>query len=475
MMKALRLYKQIAPLYPSILTSARIARWESRLTTSRVSYMNNGVGQNWRTYAMKGEWLRVQDGLVPRTGGAGGQGVDWIEDRWLNEQRSRFIRDRDTFHLDPYFLVYHDDDPGPKQNFAYLGGATGNLLDMIYNGYDGASRSEIEQIVRYCARSCLLLVAGSGDAPGGGRTGDHVWNDIVYGNTFELAAEMARAEGNMRLAGQYRRAARLAFQSAWRFQQEQGWFSVTKSLIHPSHQNHYATWSALCNYNGYTEIHSSEAFATELSNIPEQPAPSEIGGYVAILDEQFDNTFANAGGMQIQICTEGSSAGNVTGGLRWHTLGIVRFSRPGWESRLGPGDGWIQSDGAQAISFAPTFYESNSWQMVSQQPDRFIGVFTPTLTHPLLIRGMLTITPKSGQAGPSFAMDLIITPDGVLVDTRRTAGADSFGITWPLMVYDGKHVLSTNHQLAHGFDGVSENVLRPGISSRQKALAFPGA
>jgi hypothetical protein len=447
MMKALRLYKQIAPLYPSVLTSNRIARWESRLTTSRTLYMNNGVTQNWRTYGMKGEWLRVQDGLIPRNAGTSSssyQGVSYIEDRWLNEQRARYVRDRDVLGLNPYFLSYHDDDAGTKQNFAYWGGATGNLLDMIRNGYDGASRADIEQTVRFSARSLLLMTAGSGDAPAGGRTGDHVWNDIVYGNTFELAAEMAWADGNARLAGQYRRAARLAFQSAWRFQQEHGWFSVTKSLISPAHQNHYADWSALCNYNGYTEIHSSEAFATELSPIPEQPAPAEIGGYVAILDEQFDNTFANAGGMQVQICTEGSTAANLAGSLRWYALGIARFSRPGWESRLGPGDGWMKADGSQAISFAPTFFESNAWQMVSQQPDRFIGAFTPTFTHPLLVRGTLTITPKSGQTGPSFAMNLTLTPDGVLVDTSRTAGTNSFGLTWPLMEYDGKHVLSTN-------------------------------
>lgn len=460
MLKALRLYKQIQSQYPSILTPTRIARWESRLTTSRVSYMNNNVGQNWRTYGMKGEWLRVQDGLIPRTGGAGGQGVDYIESYWLNEQRARYVRDRDTFGANPYFLTYHDDDPGPKQNFSYMGGATGNLLDMIYNGYDGPSRAEIESITRFCAQSCLLFVGGNGEAPAGGRTGDHVWNDVVYGNTFELAAEMAWADGDARLAGQYRRAARLAFQSAWRYQQEQGWFSVTKNLLPAAHQNHYASWSALANYNGYTEIHSSEAFATELAPIPEAPAPSEIGGYAVTLDDQFDTTFANAGGMQVQMCTEGSMAANVTGNLRWHTLGLVRFSRPNWDSRLGPGDGWIQSDGAQAISFAPTFFESGAWQMMSQQPDRFIGVFTPAFTHPLLIRGTLNLTPKSGQTGPSFTLPLIITPDGVLVDTVRTAGANSFGVTWPVLEFDGKHVLNTNrttHIAATAFPKMSTN------------------
>jgi len=460
MVKALRLFKQIQSQFPAILTTMRISRWESRLTVSRTSYMNNGVTQNWRTYGMKGEWLRVQDGLVPRTGGVGGQGVDYIENYWNNEQRARFTRDRDVLGQNPYLLTYHDDDPGPKQNFAYMGGATGNLLDLVYQGYDGPSRDDIAATTRFTARTCLLLVSGNGDAPAGGRTGDHVWNDVVWGNTFELAAEMAWVDGDRRLAGQFRHAARVALQSSWRFQQEQGWFSVTKSLLPAAHQNFYADWSALANYNGYTEIHSSEAFATELSPIPEQPTPAEIGGYAVTLDNQFDNTFLNAGGMQVQICTEGSSAANLAGSLRWHTLGIARFSRPEWESRLGPGDGWIKADGTSAISFAPTFFESGDWQLVGQLPDRFIGTFTPSFVHPLLVRGTLIITPKSGQTGPTFTMDLVVTPDGVLVDTARTEGDESFGITWPVLEFDGKHVMKTNlttHIASTAFPKMSTN------------------
>src|SRR6185295_16879071 len=90
------------------------------------------------------------------------------------------------------------------------------------------------------------------------------------------------------------------------------------------------------------------------------------------------------------------------------------------------------------------FFESNSWKMVSQLPDRFIGTFTPAFTHPLLVRGTLTIVPRIGQTGPSFAMPLTLTPDGVLADTTRTAGTNSFGLTWPLLAFDGKHVLATN-------------------------------
>ncbi len=446
MMKALRLFKRIAAQYPSILTASRIARWESRLSTSRVSYMNNGVGQNWRTYAMKGEWLRVQDGLVPRAAGTGSgsyQGVGFIEWYWNNEQRARYSRDRDQFFLDPYYLMYHDDDTNSRQNFAYHGGATGNLLDLIVNGYDGPSRNDIFNTISFAARSSLLTMSGNGDAPASGRTGNHIWNDVVYGNTYEQMAELTWTAGDKRLAGQFRRAARLAFKSAWRFQQEQGWFSVTKSLLPPSHKNVYYDWSALTNYNGYTEIHSSEAFATRLTAIPEQPVPAEIGGFAFNLDSQFATSFANAGGMQVQLCTRGSSqtASDLQAGVNSFTLGIVRFSRPDWESRLGPADGWTAANWSQAISFAPTFLENGAWKLLSELPDRYGGVFTPSFVHPLLVRGTLALTPKTGQTGPSFALNLVITPDGVLVDTVRSAGSEDFGVVWPLMEFDGKHVL----------------------------------
>ena len=449
MMKALRLFKQIAPQHPAILATARIARWESRLSTSRVAYMNNGVGQNWRTYAMKGEWLRVRDGLVPRAAGTGSgsyQGVSFIEWYWNNEQRARYSRDRDQFFLEPHYLMYHDDDTNGRQNFAYHGGATGNLLDLIVHGYDGPSRNDIFDTIGFAARSSLLTMSGNGDAPAAGRTGNHIWNDVVYGNAYEQMAELTWTAGDKRLAGQFRRAARLAFQSAWRFQQEQGWFSVTKSLLPPSHKNVYYDWSALTNYNGYTEIHSAEAFATRLTAIPEQPTPAEIGGFAFNLDSQFATSFANAGGMQVQLCTRGSSqtANDRQAGVNSFTLGIVRFSRPDWESRLGPADGWTAADWSQAISFTPTFFENGAWKTLSELPDRYAGVFTPSFVHPLLVRGTLALTPKAGQTGPGFALNLVITPDGVLVDTVRNAGTEDFGVVWPLMEFDGKHVLDAH-------------------------------
>lgn len=441
MVKALRLFKQMlaAGTFPE-LTPALIQKWETRLGAPRTGFMSLLYTHNWITYASKGDWLRAQDGLINKT-----EAVAWIENNWTSYFRARLTRDRFSLGQNPYLYTWHDDDPGTRQNFAYNAGAVGNLLDMIENGYDGASRADMEAILDFTSRTCLLMMAGSGDAPSSARTGNHVWNDIVYGNLFDRAAERAWRKGDTRLAGRFRRAAMLAMRSAWRYQQERGTFSVTKNNFHPGLGVHYAEWSALTNYNGYVGIHAAESYFNRQTVIPEAPTPAEIGGYATILDNQFAHSFLNAGGMQVQLCTIGatlSNPNNFSGGNLWHTLGILRFSRPGWDSRLGPGDGSSRPDLSQAISFSPTFFEGGVWKSVAQLPGRFIGTFTPEFTHPLIVRGTFRIAPRSGQTGPTFDLRLTITPDGVLVDTTRT-GSEAFGMIWPIVTYDGKYTLNT--------------------------------
>jgi hypothetical protein len=423
------------------LTAAQIQTWRTRLGTDR-NLILSFILNNWRTYAMKGEWQRVTAGLVPKAAT-----VSWIESSLLTNggvHRERFVRDRDTHRLAPYFLLYHDDDPGGRQNFAYHGGSVGNIYDLLLAGYDGPSRDDMVAILEHSLRSSLLLMGGSGDAPSGGRTGDHIWNDIVYANDFDHAAETAWAAGDTRRAGQFRRAAMLAFRSAWRFQQERGFFSVTKNHFHPSLNVGYASWSALTNYNGYTEIHTSEAYLARATAIPEQPTPAEIGGYAAILDPQFAHVFLNAGGLSVQLCTDGATTANSTGSQIWHTLGLLRFTRPGWDSRLGPSAGWVNNNLSTAISYGPTFFENGAWTTVAQQPGRFLGAFTPTFVHPLLVRGTLRIAPRSGQAGPTFDLALTLTPDGALIDTTRTGGTQTFGVVWPRLEFDGRRILDTS-------------------------------
>lgn len=438
MVKALRIYESLQAKYPQQITAERLKIWKGRMKTPRTVFMDLKVRQNWRTFAMKGEWLRQQDGYIS-------DGVRWNEANWLSKveggQRERFREDLDRYGMKPHFFLYHDHGADPE-TFAYNGATTANLLDMLENGYDGPSAREMRAIIERALRSSLLLLGGSGEAAAGGRTGEHIWDDSVYAVGFEMMAEIAKRNGDLRGAGQFRRAALLLLRSHARFQQERGWFSITKNQFHSSLKHRYATWSGLTNYNGFTQTCVAEALLARKSEIPEQATPAEIGGYAATLDPSFSNVFLNAGGMQAQICTRGET--DAYGGVQWHTLGITRFSRAGWESRLGPGAGHVNPDFSDGVSFSPVFLDNGKWTRVCLQPKRFRGSFRAEFVHPLLVRGTYTIAPLPGQSGPTFAMHVTLTPDGALVDTARTSGTEPFGVLWPLFEFDGRTVLNRN-------------------------------
>lgn len=436
MVKALRLYESLQAKFPEI-TAERLTTWKARLKTGRTAFMNMNVRQNWRTFAMKGEWLRHQDGYIS-------DGVAWNEANWLQKaeggQRERFREDLDRYGMKPHFFLYHDHGADPE-TFAYNGATTANLLDMLEGGYDGASAGEMREIIEHSLRGGLLLVGGSGEAAAGGRTGEHIWDDSIYAAGFSMMAEISRRNGDLRLAGQFRRAVQLLLRSHARFQQERGWFSITKNQFHSSLKNRYARWSGLTNYDGFTQGCMAEALLAWKAPIAEAAAPSDIGGYAVTLDPSFSNVFLNAGGMQAQICTRGET--DAYGGVQWHTLGITRFSRTDWDSRLGPGAGHVNPDFSDGVSFSPIFLENGKWVRVCTQPKRFGGRFEAEFVHPLLVRGTFTIAPLPGQSGPTFAMHVTLTPDGALVDTARAAGEEKFGVLWPVLEFDGRTVLAT--------------------------------
>ncbi|MBD3275975.1 MAG: hypothetical protein GF372_11725, partial [Candidatus Marinimicrobia bacterium] len=68
-------------LYRDHVPEDTYERWRDRLETPLSTVMRNFTGRinNWRTYAMKGEWLRAEAGLVVEQ-----DAVDFIEDNWNN-------------------------------------------------------------------------------------------------------------------------------------------------------------------------------------------------------------------------------------------------------------------------------------------------------------------------------------------------------------------------------------------------------
>lgn len=402
--------------------------WQQRLQTPLARIMENQQGRtnNWRTYAMKGEWLRARNGLVARD-----DATRFIADAWTKRtQRERIVADK--------WNLYQDWSSDP-QSHAVEAVGRGNLLALVTAGYDGPHAEEIARAVRRGTAASLLWQAPDGQCPPNGRTDDHVFNDVVYQLAFEVMAEDARARGETELAGQFRRAALLGFRSIGRWRRGEkkyvGSYFVTKNHFDPGERVGYQPASQYTNYNGAIAYHLAEAYRSRRSPIAERPVPAEIGGYVVAADPRFASVVANAGGMQIVANLRGDTVAKY--GKYWTPLGVVRFGRAGWDGRLGPSDGVHDAASRRSATFGPTWREAGRWVRLAERAEDYRGTLHTEFVHPLLVRFQILYHPVTGRGGPTFRHEFVVTPDGVLA-TLACSEKRSFGLTLPLVVDDGR-------------------------------------
>ena len=428
-------------LYAGHVPDSTIATWRERLKKPRRDIQEAGAVNNWETYVMKGEWMRALAGLVDRR-----EATSAIEEAWVSRQRDRIAPE-------PWRL-YHDRTSDPDTLSVEAVGR-GNLLALTHLGYDGPSAREIRDAVEAGTRLALFLQDPSGQVPPNGRTDDHVWVDVGYQLAFEVMAE--RSRDDPWLSGQFRHAAMLSFQSIARWRRTDGtWagsYFVTKNHFDPVLRVGHQPASQYSNYNGSLMFHLAEAYHSRVSDIEERPAPAEIGGYAVEMDKYFASAFANAGGMQMQVNLRGQVG--VTHANRWSPLGVVRFARAGWDSRLGPGDGALTNEDG-GVTFAPVFLENGRWLRIADLSSRYYGVWSIEFVHPLLVRCAVDYRPKAGESGPTFRNEFTLTPDGILSSLRKTS-ADSvkWGVTWPLLENDGRplHRSGTAYVASTGYAG----------------------
>ncbi len=407
-------YRMLSPL----VESSKAATWLTRLKTP-LSKVLTGNDWNWRTYAMKGAWALYGIGAMSRV-----DTVNFIESSWTGSQKARLTGNSWNLYVDK--TSYPDTLP-------YDYASRGNLSYLLTAGYDGASAGEIKLVLSKGNYAGLFMVDPTGQAPENGRSGNHVWNDLVAAVTFERMARCELASGNKVQAGVYRRAANLAVVSADRWHRSDGSYYVTKNRHDPSQRLGYAGYSYLSNYNGYVMLHLSELYQEHRKEIAEIATPAEIGGYAVQTPSQFASVFASAGGLQVSAALSGCTS--LCYEQYWSEIGVGRISKSGWDSRLGAISTRESSTGA-AVSLSPMLYENGKWKRVAELPTRYAAQFASQIVSPQLVKCTITYLPRAGQTGPTFTQYLTITPDAIL--TTFTSTSASFRVTLPLLIDDGK-------------------------------------
>lgn len=440
---------QALALYAPHIPARQLATWTERMKTPLGSILQNFEGRinNWRTYGMKGEWIRAKLGLVEEA-----SAIDFIERGWHNQtQRVRIVPDK--------WNLYQDWSSDP-QSLAVEAVGRGNLIGLVMEGYNGLAAEEITEAVRRGTETTLILQSPDGQAPSNGRTDNHVFNDVLYQLAFDVMAEDALYRGDSLLAGRYRRAANMAFESIMRWQRKDapwdGSFYVTKNHFDPADRIGYQPASQWGNYSGAIVQHLSETWHHRKSQIPEFPAPAEIGGYALETDAKFGSFFANAGGMQVVANLRGASVPKY--GYSWTPLGVIRFSKAGWDARLGPSDGIHDLQVGEevelktatgeildryrpqsGVTFGPEWMERGIWVRIADLATNYQAIPEVKFVHPLLVKFTLHYTYVTGRGGPYFSQEFTITPDAVI--TRMHALQQTIhGVTVPLLENDGREL-----------------------------------
>lgn len=311
-----------------VVPPAQAAAWadQFRKIDHEKAYRADLRGMNWNVVSSCGELLRRKDGLV-------------AEQRRADQMA--YLERCLGGHLKTLTPLGLFEDPGSPMTYDAFSRLW--LEDVYADGaYDGGVHAErIGAFLRTGGLSTLLLLSPTGEWASGGRSGLHTWADAQVVAICEMNAAYWKKQGRDDVAGAFKRAARLAFQSVARWQRPSGELWIVKNRAEPGKRLGYEHYSHPSQYNLLPMAMLAIAYARADESIAERPTPSEVGGYVFDARETFHKVAAAAGGYHVLIDTAADPHYNATGLQRVSRVGVpysaISDSAAG-ERAYGPGD-----------------------------------------------------------------------------------------------------------------------------------------
>jgi hypothetical protein len=296
------------PLLKGKVEAARYAQWEKNLKTFDPARTYRMTGGNWNVVALSGEWLFHQAGLRPST-------------RFIEQSLAGQVKGFGH----PWGM--YTEGPMPYDLFPRMWAA-----DMVAHGYDGKLAAPLTEVLRRGAITSLFMQSPAGELPAGGRSAHHQWNEAEQSATYEVYAARAKEAGDLAMARAFKRGAHLALASMQRWRRPSGEMQIVKNWVDPKEQFAYEGYSGHSQYNllPTAMLVIAHEHAAKTQDVPEGPAPADVGGYVLDVRERFDKIFANAGGTYVEIDTAADPHYNATGLLRVHARGV--------NPQIGPSD-----------------------------------------------------------------------------------------------------------------------------------------
>ena len=265
------------------------------------TFTNNNLYQpnNYCTFAIAGEAIKKKLG--------GADNCDFIN-RYIEQQLTLF--DKNGMYNDQNSPMTYDITPRM------------NLSLTLWAGYADKYYEELSEFLKLGALSQLLYQSPVGECPFGGRSNQQNFTEVTFALICEFEASRWARQGDLMMAGSFKRAAALAINSVEKYLQTTPIF-FTKNLFPPETQ--HGRQKGYGYYGAYSLLIASQlGFAALLAddNIKETKCPAECGGYVFITEKSFHRVFATCAGYHIEVDTNADFKYDATGLGRVHRIGF---------------------------------------------------------------------------------------------------------------------------------------------------------
>jgi hypothetical protein len=408
--------------------SARVATWESRLTSMSTGQYNTCC-LNWMLTASTGDYLRY---LEFEAGGAYNIDTGFME--------ARIAQNMSQWTLEGLYR----DGGYPYSPMAYDGFGRLNFQLLDLHGYDATGfpgAADISEYNRRGAWTSMLMQSPWGEMPLGGRSAQHQWNETEMCFIYEVWAARAAAEGDLVSARAFKRAARLSYSALRRWVTPQGYVLIVKNHVDPAERFGYEIYSYLSQYNLWTAGFLSLAAVYADDTLTEGPAPADIGGF-AFQVPDLHKGFANCGGLYLQIDMDPEDDYDIAG--------LVRIHKAGVEPLVGPSASTTNLevlDGTPALGTGIAWNTGSSWQSLADVDNSQISSFNFNVNAMSSAQVDFSVTYNlSGVAGASSVTEhYVVTPVEATVTASVSGSATQTRLRYAAFLFDGQDAFTVGY------------------------------
>ncbi|MBO9609233.1 MAG: hypothetical protein J7639_24985 [Paenibacillaceae bacterium] len=272
---------------------------EATYSQTERNFANLKSIRNWATYAMHGEMMRQREGLTDSAA---------FVDKYLAPQLTRFTPEG----------LYRD----PNLPVAYDLAARQQLSGLLDAGYAGEHAPFLRAVLRRGARAMLFMQSTTGTVSCGGRSNQIVWNDLTFAHLCEREASHYYAAGDARMAGSFKRAARLALQATRTWTDDPAQFRLFKNRFDAKNRAGWELYAYYSPYSLYAAQIAASCYEAADERIAELPAPADTGGYVFHVPS-FHRLYASSNGYHLVVDTAAQMGHDATGLVRLHKRGVA--------------------------------------------------------------------------------------------------------------------------------------------------------